>query len=131
MLLATIYFAMLFLLQTVATNVGKIWPASPRREWSAREVRGVGSLLISTTSAFAFFARRQRSAAGCTTLDVPIDKKTSHFSAASIATSSASVGNISPNQMTSGRKLPPQDRHRPCSRSKLSLAQSFSKQRNR
>src|SRR5205807_2885415 len=83
-------------------------------------------------------------------LDVPIEKKASHFSVASTAFSSASGGSVSPNQTTSGRKLPPQDRHRPRpvlpatpeptakvgstvegSTSKLSFGQSFSKQRKR
>src|SRR5215216_5586787 len=87
-----------------STSAGSTVPAEPRRVYWTCRVSGVSSGLTSTTTAPAGSASNGSEAAGCTSPDVPTDKKRSQLWAASKASPSASAGSASPNQTTSGRK---------------------------
>lgn len=65
---------------------------------------GVGRGLISMIWALFWRAIIGREAAGSTKEEVPIEKKTSQFSAAATDAVNAPVGRVSPNQTTSGRR---------------------------
>ncbi len=65
-------------------------------------------MLISTMTAPACLANSGKLAAGWTSPEVPIEKKTSHVREACMAVASSSLGSNSPNQTTSGRSFPPQ-----------------------
>ena len=82
-------------------------PGLPSRQL-ALPLNPVSSGFTSTTTAPFRNTVKGKDAAGSTTPDVPMEKNTSHVSAARNASSSAPCGSISPNHTTSGRKYEPQ-----------------------
>lgn len=90
---------------------GTIPPAGPRSNSSNNPDIAVSSGLISIRYAPASLATCARSAAGCTTLEVPTEKKTSARSAASPANCRVRCGKGSPNQTTPGRIMPPHSQY--------------------
>ncbi len=89
------------------TTCGITSPALPRTLQSTIPLAGVSSAFTSAVFAPSRFASCTNPAAGYTTLLVPIEMNRSHTRTASSAASSASVGSISPNHTTSGRKSAP------------------------
>lgn len=77
------------------TIAGRMDPDGPRSEQCAFAVSGVRCGFTSTTNAPCSRATKGSSAAGYTTVEVPIDKKTSARRARSRARSSASAGRAS------------------------------------
>src|SRR5262245_46302501 len=86
---------------------GSTSAAGPRITSSATGDNGVSSMLISTRYAPFCLATSGKAAAGYTSAEVPMERKTSERRAASVASRIASSGSASPNQTTSGRSSAP------------------------
>src|ERR1039458_10518399 len=95
--------------QVSATSCGRIVPARPRRAKVTESSISVGFGLIWMVVAPALIAVSVKEAAGCTSEEVPMQKKTSHCLADSRADAHAPSGNASPNQEEPGRIRAPQD----------------------